>query len=173
MLKLIMMIKLNYFFVLLFFIQTISAQSISNSLYLVVDRQKDSIIEGSKNPINFKYYHFNEKKNWYLQLSHTYVPEIVQNNYKYLLPKEMINELERKGNLQEIQLFMHKLNDNNYKELSQFFSKHYSYYYEYLEKSRKKTYKRYNIFIIFKSDLDTTFVPCYEMSLLKSRIIEI
>ena len=52
----------------------------------------------------------------------------------------MIIELKRKGNLEDIQLFMAKLNDFNIKELGQFFSKHYSYYYEYLEKSRKKTF---------------------------------
>ncbi|MGO2103170.1 MAG: hypothetical protein ACTH5N_03480 [Psychroflexus halocasei] len=165
--------KLIYLFILLFFAQTICAQSISNSLFLVVDKQTDSIKVSSKDSINFKYYHFNKKKNWLINLSHIYVPGADQNNYKYLLPKEMISELGRKGNLEDIQAFMAKLNHFNYKELAQFFIKHYSYYYEYLQKSRKKTYKRYNIFIIFKSDLDKTFVPCYEMTLLKSRITEI
>lgn len=156
------------------FVKCAFSQSISNSLFLVVDKQTDTIIQENENSnVKIKYYHVNKSKNWNLGLRHINSSNNFQNNFRYLLPKEMISELERKGNLEDIQSFMIKLNHFNFKELAQFFSKHYSYYYEYLYKSRKKTYKRYNIFIIFKSDLDKTFVPCYEMSLLKSRITHI
>ncbi|MFD0932614.1 hypothetical protein ACFQ0R_08420 [Psychroflexus salinarum] len=165
----------NYIILIVFvmLVKCAFSQSISTSLFLVVDKKTDSIKVSNKDSINFKYSHFNKKKNWLISMSHIYVSGADQNNYRYLLPKEMISELERKGNLEDIQPFMIKLNHFNFKELAQFFSKHYSYYYEYLYRSRKKTYKRYNIFIIFKSDLDKTFVPCYEMSLLKSRITHI
>ena len=157
----------------MFLVKCAFSQSISNSLFLVVDKKTDSITRGSKDSTNFKYFHTNEKKNWGISLSHIYVSGADQNNFRYLLPNEMIPELERKGNLEDIKPFMIKLNHFNFKELAQFFSKHYSYYYEYLYRSRKKTYKRYNIFIVFKSDLDKTFVPCYEMSLLQIRITEV
>lgn len=156
--------------IFILFVKCTFAQSVSNSLFLVVDRENDTVFLKGKTTKNFRYNNSNEKMNWNLSLYHNHIPNSVYNNYKYLLPKEMIIELKRKGNLEDIQLFMAKLNDFNIKELGQFFSKHYSYYYEYLEKSRKKTFKRYNIFIVYKSDLDKTFVPCYEMSLLKSRI---
>lgn len=159
--------------IFIFFVKCAFSQSISNSLFLVVDKKTDSITRGSKDSINFKYFHSNEKKNWGISLSHIYVSGADQNNFRYLLPKEMISELERKGNLENITPFMTKLKNYNNKEVSQFFSKHYSYYYEYLEGNIKKTYKRYNIFIIFKSDLVKTFVPCYEMSLIQIRITEI
>ncbi|WP_394907148.1 hypothetical protein [uncultured Mesonia sp.] len=157
--------------IFILFVKCTFAQAVSKSLFLVVDRRIDSIIQENGNSnVKIKYYHVNKRKNWYLSLRHTNFPKNFQNNYKYSLPKEMITELKRKGNLEDIQLFMAKLNDFNIKELGQFFSKHYSYYYEYLEKNRKKTFKRYNIFIVFKADLEKTFVPCYEMALLKSRI---
>lgn len=156
--------------IFILFVKCTFAQAVSNSLFLVVDRENDTVFLKGKTTKNFRYNNSNEKMNWNLSFYHNHIPNSVYNNYKYLLPKEMIIELKRKGNLEDIQLFMAKLNDFNIKELGQFFSKHYSYYYEYLEKNRKKTFKRYSIFIVFKSDLDKTFVPCYEMSLLKSRI---
>ncbi|QSS98051.1 hypothetical protein [Psychroflexus sp. ALD_RP9] len=160
--------------IIIFFVKCAFSQSISKSLFLVVDRQTDTIIQHNENSnVKIKYYHVNKSKNWNLGLRHINSPNNFQNNFRYLLPKEMVSELERKGNLEDIKPFMIKLNNYNNKEVSQFFSKHYSYYYEYLQKGRKKTYKRYNIFIIFKSDLEKTFVPCYEMTLLKSRITEI
>lgn len=158
----------------MFLVKCAFSQSISNSLFLVVDKKTDSIRIDSKDSINFKYFHSNKTKNWGISLSHIYVPGADQNNYRYLLPKEMISELERKGNLEDIKPFLIKLNNYNNKEVSQFFSKHYSYYYEYLQKSSKKTYKRYNIFMIFKSDIANSnfYVPCYEVSLSIIRMVE-
>ena len=156
--------------IFILFVKCTFAQAVSKSLFLVVDRKSDTFFLKGKTRKNFRYNYSNEKRNWNLSLYHNHISNSVYNNYKYSLPKEMITELKRKGNLEDIQLFMAKLNDFNIKELGQFFSKHYSYYYEYLEKNRKKTFKRYNIFIVFKADLDKTFVPCYEVALLKSRI---
>lgn len=157
--------------VIILFFKISNSQSLTNSLFLVVDKHKDTVIQiNKKSNVNIEYYHFNEQKNWNLSLRHQNSPNNVHNNYIYLLPKEMITELERKGNVKDIRPFMLELNNFNYKELNQYFSMHYSYYYEYLEKSRKKTYKRYNIFIIFKSDLTKEYIPCRELSLITSRI---
>jgi hypothetical protein len=165
----------NYFLIiiLLFGVINVYSQSVSNNLYLVIDQKNDTILrENPKSNTKIEYYQINKKKNWNLSLRHIYSPNYVKNNYRYQLPSVMVEQLMNNGNVTDIKTFLKKFDKLSYKKLSQYLSIHYSYYYEYLDGHLKKTYKRYNIFLIFKSDLKKKYVPCYEVSLILSRMVE-
>ena len=82
----------------------------------------------------------------------------------------MIKELRRNGNILKIRVLTAKIDSFNISEAKEFFRLHYSYYYDYVKKSRYKTYRRYNVFLLFKSDLDKKYVPSYEVAVLITRI---
>ena len=160
---------INIFIVLyLFLVSTsINSQSINKSLFLLVDRKTDSIYENGKSSLRIRYRHFNEKQNWVLNLEHINIPNDKRNHFRYLLPKEMVKEFVRKGNVREIKLFMRELDTLRLKELGNYFKVRYLYFYEYLKKNQYKTQRRYNVFLFFKSDLEKEYIPFYEVSLTK------
>ena len=163
--------KLVITFLLVLSLTEVYSQNVKNNLYLLLDRKQDTIIENEESNFKMKYVFVNSEKNWHLRLAHKYSEDHgMRNHYRYELPNQMIKELKRNGNILKIKALIAKIDSFNIAEAKEFFRLHYSYYYDYVYKSRYRTYRRYNLFLIFKSDLDKKYVPCYEVSVLIGRI---
>ena len=162
--------------ILFIFLVTIKgfSQVNNNSLFLLVDKEKDSVYflndeEGDR----IRYDYPNEKQNWQLYLQHAYFPNYKGNSFRYLLPKEMMSEYIRRGNMQEIKPFFKKLDSLDRGEVSKYIRLHYPpYFYEYLDGQKFRTQRRRNIFFVFKSDLEEKYVTCYEVSLNQTTMLE-
>jgi hypothetical protein len=145
------------------------SQSFNKGLFLLVDKTNDSIYINDKTNVKIKYTHVNVKQKWFLNLEHIKTPNYKGNHFKYLLPKEMVKEFIRKGNVEEIKGFMRKQDTLSLKNLSSYFKLRYSYFYEYLDKGQFRTQRRYNIFLFFKDDIENDYVTFYEVSLTKAK----
>jgi len=160
-------IKTISVFVFLFFISIEAHSQINNnSLFLIIDKQNNSV--RIKNDTNFtiSYKYENENKNWALRLGHYNIFEYKQNLFRYLLPEEMITEYTRRGSVHEVKAFFKKLDSLDSEQISRYFRLYYPpYFYEYLDGQKFLTQKRWNIFFVFKSDLSKKYVTCYEVSL--------
>ena len=165
--------KFKIITVLLLFITSslqLLGQNVKNNLYLLIDKE-DMLIESEKSDLTMKYYFENRENNWYLRLTHLYSDDNgYRNHYRYDLPNQMIDELQRNGNIIQTRTLTKKIGSLNIAKAKAFFRLHYSYYYDYVYKSRYRTYRRYNVFLIFKSDMDKKYVPCYEVSVIIGRI---
>jgi hypothetical protein len=156
------------------FVNNTYSQSINNGLFIIVDKTSDSIYQNEKTNTRIRYSHDNKKQNWSMLLDHVSIPDSKKNHFIYKLPIETIEDLEKRGRIKKMGSFVQELNKLNVVKLNLFFNLHYSYYYEYLERSRYKSYRRYNIFLVFKSDLENSnlYVPCYEVSLTTIKMVQ-
>lgn len=164
--------KLVITFLLVLSLTEVYSQNVKNNLYLLFDDKKDMKIEKDKSNLTMKYYFENRKKNWYLRLEHKYLDDDgYRNNYRYDLPKQMIQELNDNGNIMTLKALTTKIESLNIAKTKAFFRLHYSYYYDYIKKRRYRTYRRYNVFLIFKTDMDKKYVPCYEVSVFIDQLV--
>ena len=166
-----MPLKILILFVFITSTSYLSGQNVKNNLYLLIDKE-DMLIESEKSDLTMKYYFENRENNWYLRLTHLYSDDNgYRNHYRYDLPNQMIGELQVNRNVMKINTLTNKLRSLNIAKAKAFFRLHYSYYYDYVYKSRYRTYRRYNVFLIFKSDMDKKYVPCYEVSVFIDQLV--
>ncbi len=127
---------------------TISAQTVTKSIFLLVDRETDSIYENDHPGVKIRYNYFNIKQNFSLNLDYVNIPNYKGNHFIYLLPKEMIDEYKRIGNLQEITTFFDKFNVLSRKEKKVYLRLLCTpYFYEYLDGEKLRRQKRFNVFL--------------------------
>lgn len=169
---------MNAYLVLLFccymFVNNIYSQTINDGIFIIVDRTSDSIYQNENTNTRIRYNHDNKKQNWSLNFDHIYIPKSKKNHFVYKIPNETIKDLEKRGRVKKMGSFIQELDRLNIVKLNLFFNLHYSYYYEYIERSRYNSYRRYNIFLVFKSDLENSnlYVPCYEVSLSTIKMVQ-
>lgn len=157
---------------LIFLYTTITfSQSFDKSLFLIVDKKVDSVHIDENKPTKIRFTLSNEKKNWLITFSHTTIPNYTENNFVYYLPKQFISDLKNIGKVKKIEAIERIASSLNRGELSKYFKSHYSYQYEYIHKSKYEVFRKYNIFIILKEDLEKEYIPCYEVSVITSNMV--
>lgn len=170
--------KIKFYLVLFFcyfmFINSVCSQTINDGLFIIVDSKSDSIYQNKNTNTRIRYSHDNKEQNWIMLMDHVSIPGSKKNHFIYKLPIETIEDLEKRGRVKKMGSFIQELDKLNIVKLNLFFNLHYSYYYEYLERSRYKSYRRYNIFLVFKSDLKNSnlYVPCYEVSFSTIKMVQ-
>ncbi|GIZ15959.1 hypothetical protein [Capnocytophaga catalasegens] len=171
----------------------VQAQINPNSLFIVFD-DKEGILKIEKNDVNDKYgnlynttyyykYHqkieeFNRdtqkwyktltyrhqdiKAGWWVSLHHSHRTGGKYNNYILHLPKELFDSFKEARNkvktISEMEKIWKTLDSNNYS----FFFEGYKYYFQL--PIAQKGYYRDNVFMVFTSDLEKEFIPCYEVN---------
>ncbi len=140
----------------------INAQIPKNSIFIIVDKVKDSINLNEPPLVPLKFEIGNENKNWLLIFEHLKDCSWRSPNYSYILPKAMIEYMAHEGNVISLEDFKKKVLPLTDLELRRFL-RATRYPYEYLEKNNYKTGFRYNIFLIFRSEMKNSTVKCYEL----------
>lgn len=143
------------------------AQIPDNTLFLIVNKEQDSLRFTTKpnySLIEFSTYQGTEPDAWtlYLMNVNNNKKDIKINLFNYLLPQEMIKDYIQKGNVITFKQFKKKINPLDYDALNKIIESR-SYQYTCMVKGKKESHKRYNIFLIFDTDLDKRFVECYQL----------
>ncbi|MFJ1490783.1 hypothetical protein [Capnocytophaga canis] len=167
------------------------AQLNPNNLFLVFDN-KDGIIKTEREDIknersdfqrtthHYKYhqeikefdrktkrkstsfsYQYRNKEIWGVTLSHLNAEESKHNNYILLLPKQMFDlykETDRVKNISEMETIWETLTQNSF---SMFF-RNYQYFFQ-MPLFDGRSF-RSNVFMVFSSDLNKDYIPCYELN---------
>lgn len=143
------------------------AQINKNSLFLIIDDNDPAIrLKESDTEHKIFYNYWNEENQWSMQLDYVNVADYKGSNFKYLLPKGMMEEYIRRGNAINIDTFFNTLRDFSEREAAKHISLRYpSYCYRYMEGDKFRTDWRRNIFFVFKSTLSNRDVVCYEVNL--------
>lgn len=180
--------KLLFFLCVLFF-SNIQAQLSFNSLFIVFDDtegviniekkqikeqnltrivhqykyHKDIIEVNKKNEIDNQYfqYTFCKEDIWSVDLYHNKKPVDRADKVILLLPKILFEYYERLGNIKSV-TEMEKIWDTLTQQTSALFFKNHMYMFKPF-KPEELWGIRYNIFMVFKSDIDKDYIPCYEV----------
>lgn len=168
----------------------VQAQLNPNNLFIVFDN-KDGIIKTEKEDIknersnyhrtihHYKYhqerkefnketkrkstsfiYQYRNKEIWGVTLSHLKAEESQHNNYVLLLPKQIFDlykETDRVKNITEMETIWETLTQKSFS----IFFRNYQYFFQMPVFDGRSF--RSNIFMVFSSDLDKEYIPCYEL----------
>lgn len=135
-----------------------------NSTFLVVEDEESLMYFDRPTSFEMIYIYENVENNWAMRLNHFYIEGHKGNLMKYEVPKEMFNELKRRGMVKEINSFFANFDDLNYFEVKdKFRSNNSPYLYKYVEEGQIKHLERWNLFIVLKSDLSKNYIICYEV----------
>ncbi|WP_271769548.1 hypothetical protein [Aquimarina algiphila] len=144
------------------------AQVPSNSLFLIANKESDSIKISNRpenTKIDLRVTGGGEKGEWKINMNHYNIENGHRNLFRYLLPKEMVQNFIRKRNAIPLKKFIQQIHPLDITSIHKQIRLR-SYYYEYLDGNVYKTDLRQNIFLIFESDLNNKFVECYELDVL-------
>ncbi|ATA89264.1 hypothetical protein ACI75Y_09440 [Capnocytophaga stomatis] len=122
----------------------------------------------------YEAHYANETLNWQVTFRHSHIDdEKSANNYILLLPKSMFKSYTRKGNVHNFKDLERKWDVINIADFSvKMRTNHSEYVYRHLFNGKFSETIRYNIFIVFSSDLEKDYIPCYEVDVLISTIEE-
>ncbi|WGU68459.1 hypothetical protein QIU19_14965 [Capnocytophaga canimorsus] len=90
-----------------------------------------------------------------------------------LLPKSMFKSYAQKGNVHKFKDLKKEWDVINIVDFSaKMRTNHSEYVYRHLSRGKFSETIRYNVFIVFSSDLERDYIPCYEVDVLISTIVE-
>lgn len=122
----------------------------------------------------YEVHYINEAHNWRVAFrfsKNSITP--INSNYILLLPKEMFNSYQEKGNTISKKEKEKEWNPITIAQISRQIRTNYSeYVYRHLSEGKFFDRIKYNIFIVFTSDLEKDYIPCYEVDVLVSTIVE-
>lgn len=123
---------------------------------------KDIIEINAKNEIDseYFYYTFCKKDVWSVDLYHHKKPANSADNIIIFLPKIIYEYYERLDNIKTI-TEMEKIWETLTHQSFSLFFKNYMYIFKPFDNEPWGI--RYNVFMIFKSDLEKDYIPCYEV----------
>lgn len=114
-------------------------------------------------------YQYRNNEIWGVNFSHTKAEESQYNNYVLLLPKQIFNlykETDRVKNITEMETVWETLTQ---KSFSMFF-RNYQYLFQMPVFDGRSF--RSTIFMVFSSDLNKDYIPCYELNVYTMDIAE-
>lgn len=141
---------------------------IEKTTYYKEHQEIDLIYENGEVSKIYKYFYVNEPKNWQISFRfRNHFNGNIINNFILMLPKERFEEIARERYYANyLETLWSKIDLNT---IGPFYRK-----YEYYDKraSYAKGVYRSNVFIVFTSDLEKDYIPCYEVDVLISTIQE-
>ncbi|WP_172920075.1 hypothetical protein [Capnocytophaga canis] len=141
---------------------------IEKTTYYKEHQEIDLIYENGEVSKIYEYFYVNEPENWQISFSFNhYANGGTINNFILMLPKERFEEIARERYYANyLETLWSKIDLNT---IGPFYRK-----YEYYDKSASyaKGVYRSNVFIVFTSDLEKDYIPCYEVDVLISTIEE-
>ncbi|CEN47768.1 hypothetical protein ACI76Z_07710 [Capnocytophaga canimorsus] len=122
----------------------------------------------------YETFYVNETLNWQVTFRHSHINnQESANNYILLLPKSMFKSYAQKGNVHKFKDLKKEWDVINIVDFSaKMRTNHSEYVYRHLSKGKFSETIRYNVFIVFSSDLEKDYIPCYEVDVLISTIVE-
>ncbi|VEJ18981.1 Uncharacterised protein [Capnocytophaga canimorsus] len=122
----------------------------------------------------YETFYVNETLNWQVTFRHSHINnQESANNYILLLPKSMFKSYAQKGNVHKFKDLKKEWDVINIVDFSaKMRTNHSEYVYRHLSRGKFSETIRYNVFIVFTSDLEKDYIPCYEVDVLISTIVE-
>ncbi|MFJ1322837.1 hypothetical protein ACILDT_07475 [Capnocytophaga canis] len=134
------------------------------------------LFDNGKNANYYIAYYINQSENWQVSFRFDYYKgeeNETYGGYILLLSNPMFESFKRKGNVAIFQDAQKQWKIYNRKEfINKIRTNHSQYIYRHLSGGKYRDTTRNNIFIVFSSDLEKDYIPCYEVDVLISTIEE-
>ncbi|WP_157908930.1 hypothetical protein [Capnocytophaga canimorsus] len=134
------------------------------------------LFDNGKNANYYIAYYINQSENWQVSFRFDYYKgeeNETYGGYILLLSKPMFESFKRKGNVVLFQDVQKQWKIYNRKEfINKIRTNHSGYVYRHLSEEKYRDTTHNNIFIVFSSDLEKDYIPCYEVDVLISTIVE-
>lgn len=164
---------MRFIFILaIFFTYSVVKAQITSPIFVVIDKNNPNVKEEEFKTTDYgksvlrEYSFINKEKDWLVTFRSQYLEKRQENPMIILLPQGSFHYYKKSHRV----LISDKM-ENVWRNTD--FDNFYIYYKQtfstYIQKSldidsKVKHYVKYNIFLIFSSDLDKEYIPCYEVT---------
>ncbi|GIZ15958.1 hypothetical protein [Capnocytophaga catalasegens] len=157
----------------------INSQSIDKKYVLKTtlynEHQEVELIYDSGEKDKYYYiYYVNEPKNWQVSFRFDYYrkqKQISYGGYILLLSKLMFENFRKRGNVTNFHTIQKKWSNYNKDEFTEKMRiNHAEYVYRELIEGKYRNIIRNNVYLVFSSDLDKDYIPCYEVEVSITKI---